>query len=132
MAVFSSGTIGFSLRPIETIRQIVLYDTIFTGRINPIFVVRHFQMLYDTFRCCMTLFSLISVGFCKYPVKDPTPRPGIEFYLSLGSRCGSAVKWWNEKIKTKSKDRGFAPQPGQPFFFKKKLLEFHLMLDAEA
>jgi hypothetical protein len=31
-----------------TIRQIVLYDTIFTDWIDPIFVARHFQMLYDT------------------------------------------------------------------------------------
>jgi hypothetical protein len=25
---------------------------------------------YDTFRCCATQFSLISVGLCKYPIKD--------------------------------------------------------------
>jgi hypothetical protein len=36
------------LRSIYTVRQIVLYDTIFTGSINPIFVVRHFQMSYET------------------------------------------------------------------------------------
>jgi hypothetical protein len=32
---------------INTIRQIVAYDTIFTDRSNPIFVVRHFQISRD-------------------------------------------------------------------------------------
>jgi hypothetical protein len=35
-------------RPIYTIKQTVSYNTIFTDRINPIFVVQNFQMLYNT------------------------------------------------------------------------------------
>jgi hypothetical protein len=50
-----------ALRSIYTIHQIVSYDTIFTDRINPIFVVRHLKVLYKK-------FSLISVGLCKYTV----------------------------------------------------------------
>jgi hypothetical protein len=45
-----------------TIRQIVLYDTIVTDRINPF-------LSYYTFRCHMTKFSLIPVELCKYPIK---------------------------------------------------------------
>jgi hypothetical protein len=41
------GSVGRSLRSIYTIRQIVLYDTSFTDRINPIFVARHFQILFN-------------------------------------------------------------------------------------
>jgi hypothetical protein len=37
-----------SLRSIYIIRQIVLCDAIFTNRSNPIFVVLHFQILYNT------------------------------------------------------------------------------------
>jgi hypothetical protein len=35
----------------------------------------------------------------------------------LESRCGSEVKWWNEKIN-EIKRSGFAPQPGQPYLKK--------------
>jgi hypothetical protein len=34
----------------------------------------------------------------------------IKNAAKMGSRCGSAVKWWNEKIKKNSKDPEFAPQ----------------------
>jgi hypothetical protein len=40
------------LRSIYTIEQIVSYNTIFTDRINPIFIMRHFHMSYDTIHIC--------------------------------------------------------------------------------
>jgi hypothetical protein len=42
------GTVLKHVKDIYTIQQIVLYDTIYINRVNPIFVVRHLQMLYNT------------------------------------------------------------------------------------
>jgi hypothetical protein len=49
-------------RSVYAIRQILSYDTIIKDRISILF------LLNDTFKCCTTQFSLISVRLCKYPI----------------------------------------------------------------
>jgi hypothetical protein len=83
-----------------------------------------------TFLQCF--FVILHLCMFKYSYKFGRPKSVCFKTLSLptGSRCGSAVKWWELENKWNREDLGSLPTPGN--LFKKKTLSLPPQAKASA